>query len=63
MGKQFVTHATRVVSTAHCHNLREQNRDLQSLQTSVAARGCAEEISSVSMARFTLGAVQNFGGS
>jgi hypothetical protein len=39
MGKQFVTHETRVVSAAHCHNLREQNRDLQSLQTSVAASG------------------------
>jgi hypothetical protein len=32
MGKQFVTHTTRVVSAAHRHNLREQNRVLQCLQ-------------------------------
>jgi hypothetical protein len=32
MGKQFVRHTTRVVSAAHCHNLREQTRVLQSLQ-------------------------------
>ena len=32
-------------------------------KTSVAASGCAEEISPTSRARFTLGAVQYFGGS
>jgi len=50
-----------VVSAAHCHNLREQTRVLQSLQDICLQQvGVLRKISSTSMGQFTLGAVPVF---
>ena len=61
MGKQFVRHTTRVVSTAHLPQFeRAKQSPTKPPRHLFAASGCAEEISSTNMGRFTLGAVPVF---